>query len=136
MSRGRDARADAWGLANINYRKLQVDCMAPNHGAIHRSPMLWVHSPAMEAARVISELDDDGRAILAAKSNDTLARSLPIVGRHPVASPYNLGGTRDGQQACTVIGLRRADVGVAPSDAGRCPDPGEAGRPDTQPGVP
>ena len=76
--RGRDARADA-GLANINYRKLQVDCMAPNHGEYTAHRMLWVHSPAMEAARVSSELDDDGRAILAAKSNNTLARSLPIM---------------------------------------------------------
>ena len=61
--RGPDARADA-GLANINYRKLQVDFIAPNHGEYTAHRMFWVHSPAMEAARVSSKLDEDGRAIL------------------------------------------------------------------------
>ena len=37
-------------------------------------------------------------------------------GHHAVASTYNLGGRRDGQQTCTITGLRRADVRVAPSD--------------------
>ena len=106
--RGRDARADA-GLANINYRKLQVDFMAPNHGEYTAHRMLWVHSPAMEAARVSSRAGRlaDG-AILAAKSNNTLARSLPIM----VATRWRPRITWEGREMDSRRALLTAFVGL------------------------
>src|SRR5262245_29408016 len=63
----------------------------------------------------------------------------PALSLFAVATPwrprYDFGrkerGKRDGQKASIVIGLRRVDVCVAPSDERRRPGPGEAGRSDT-----